>query len=712
MPRPSSLVTPADLCRLVVVSDASIAPDGSRVAFVHRSVDAQERTRTAIWEVAAEGGTPPREITRGPRDSQPRWRPDGGALAFVRGDAKLPPQLFVLDGRGGEARAVTRLPWGTLGAFAWMPDGRRILFSWRRMDPAFTPDAARERESRGAPAPPRVIDEPWYRLDGDGYFGADRFHLWLVDAERGTLAKVFDEDRTGDMSFDVLPDGSGAVVACNRHPRALFEAGTEELLRLDLRRVRLRAAATPAAFERLHAGRAAGSAAPIAGIPAGPKGWPRVSPCGRRLAWAGRRGRVGMYDPSNLELWCAELRGARAAAVRSLTRGHDVCLMAPTLSDCADAAFGASLAWAADSASLFCRIGHHGSGRIASVAVEGKPSLRFHTPSGCECSFAGPCADGTRLPLVVSTPIDPPRICVAEVEGAEFPLRSLTTFNDDWLARRRLSVPEERWVRSGRGHVQAWVMRPPRGAPERRGAAILMVHGGPHAQYGTSFFHEFQCVAAAGWTVVFSNPRGSKGYGAAFASAIRGSWGRADWADVQAVTRFMGRLPGVDRGRLAIAGGSYGGYMTNWAIGHTKVFRAAITDRCVSNLVSMQGTSDHMDVPDRYWRGAAWDRPETLWSQSPIAHMKGVTTPTLIIHSEGDLRCNVEQGEQVHAALSVQGVPCRFVRYPASTSHGMSRGGPPPLRIHRLHEMLSWLERWLAPARTAAAPRRTRGSRR
>lgn len=136
----------------MVVSDASIAPDGSRVAFVHRSVDAQERTRTAIWEVAAEGGTPPREITRGPRDSQPRWRPDGGALAFVRGDAKLPPQLFVLDGRGGEARAVTRLPWGTLGAFAWMPDGRRILFSWG----AWTRPSRRTRPANASrAAPPR-----------------------------------------------------------------------------------------------------------------------------------------------------------------------------------------------------------------------------------------------------------------------------------------------------------------------------------------------------------------------------------------------------------------------------------------------------------------------------------------------------------------------------------------------------------------------------
>jgi dipeptidyl aminopeptidase/acylaminoacyl peptidase len=137
-------------------------------------------------------------------------------------------------------------------------------------------------------------------------------------------------------------------------------------------------------------------------------------------------------------------------------------------------------------------------------------------------------------------------------------------------------------------------------------------------------------------------------------------------------------------------GGSYGGYLTNWAIGHCGDFAAAITDRCVSNLLSMAGTSDYPDRPDHYWEGNAWDRPEARWEQSPIRYFGTVRTPTLIIHSEGDLRCNVEQAEQVFTTLQALGVPTRFVRYPASTSHGLSRGGPADLRIHRLNQILSW----------------------
>jgi dipeptidyl aminopeptidase/acylaminoacyl peptidase len=205
-------------------------------------------------------------------------------------------------------------------------------------------------------------------------------------------------------------------------------------------------------------------------------------------------------------------------------------------------------------------------------------------------------------------------------------------------------------------------------------------------------------LAASGYVVVYSNPRGSKGYGEAHCAAIQGNWGDRDWVDVQAVTSFMKKHPNIDSKKMGVMGGSYGGYMTNWVIGHTKDFKAAITDRCVSNMVSMAGNSDFPFNKDGYFKGIAWGDLEDireLWRQSPIAYFKGVTTPTLIIHSEGDLRCNVEQGEQVFTALQQQGIPSRFVRYPSSTSHGMSRSGPTDLRIHRLNEILAWWKRYL-----------------
>ena len=202
-------------------------------------------------------------------------------------------------------------------------------------------------------------------------------------------------------------------------------------------------------------------------------------------------------------------------------------------------------------------------------------------------------------------------------------------------------------------------------------------------------------LSAAGYVVFYSNPRGSKGYGRDHCAAIRGDWGGADWVDIEAVIAFMKDQPFVNKKRMAVMGGSYGGFMTNWAIGHTDEFACAITDRCVSNLVSMFGSSDYLEPPDLYWAGNAWDRPEVMWNASPLKYLGNAKTPTLIIHSEGDLRCNIEQAEQVFATLTHLGVPTRLVRYPAACSHGMSRGGPPDMRLHRLEQILGWLKEYL-----------------
>jgi dipeptidyl aminopeptidase/acylaminoacyl peptidase len=321
-----------------------------------------------------------------------------------------------------------------------------------------------------------------------------------------------------------------------------------------------------------------------------------------------------------------------------------------------------------------------------------------HTSGAKVCQLGTVSDDGRRAAVLVGTPARPDEVHVAELRAASAKLSRLSRFNDALIAELELAAPKAHWVPTADGtRVHTWVMRPIGYREGRRYPAVLEIHGGPHAQYGLGFFHEFQVLAARGYVVVFSNPRGSKGYGRDHCAAIRGRWGSADWTDIQAVTAFMQSRPEVDPKRMGIMGGSYGGYMTNWAIGHTRVFAGAITDRCVSNLVSMFGSSDFVEAPDLYWEGNAWDRPEARWDQSPLKHLGNARTPTLIIHSEGDLRCNVEQAEQVHAALCVRKVPCRLVRYPRSTSHGMSRGGPPDMRLHRLHQILAWWERYLAP---------------
>ncbi len=687
-----------DLLRFVAVTDPQVAPDGTSLVVVRKSAGHSGAVESSLWIAPTDGSRASHPLTTGTKDTQPRFSPDGSKIAFVRCGSNKIAQIALLALNGGEASVLTEFPEGSFRSLAWSPDGRSIALSFRATEAEWTDAARKERERLGKSDPPRVLDARWHRLDGDGWFGAARHALFIVDAHTGAHRLVYDEDAMGHFDLAWSPDSRCIAIATNRANDALLKPWKTELLILDVAKRTL---------------------SPVPGLPIGPKGAVTWSPDGKRLAWAGRRGRDSAYSTENLELWTCGVpvkhkgkRGKHAGRhdhhhhhhhhhhPRSLTHQFDLCLGVGTLSDGADAAFDPTIRWSADSRTIYTRIGWEGEGHLVAIDLDGT-APRFLTRGAFEHVLGNLSSDGQTLAAIRTDPVTPAEAGVLALGGARATWKPLTNFNAALAAELDLSAPSEHWVTAEDGHrTQVWVMLPPKSAAKPKGKSkkrpgVLEIHGGPHAQYGVAFFHEFQLLAAQGYVVVYPNPRGSKGYGRDHCAAIRGSWGDRDWVDVQAVMQFMEQHPAIDAKRLGIMGGSYGGYMTNWAIAHTHVFKAAITDRCVSNMLSMSGNSDYVQLPDDYWIGTNFDRPETLWRASPIAHFKGVKTPTLIIHSEGDLRCNIEQAEQVHTALTLQDVPCRFVRYPMSTSHGMSRVGPPDLRVHRLEEILAWWRRWL-----------------
>jgi dipeptidyl aminopeptidase/acylaminoacyl peptidase len=660
-------ITPKDLLRFQWLSGPRLSPDGSLVAFVKKHVSERNDYVTEVWVVAAEGGRP-RRFTAGPRDAAPAWSPDGRQIAFVRAESKSAPQLFLIDAGGGEARQLTSFPEGTVGAFRWAPDGGSIAVAFRQRADTWTEAAKEEREAAGLSTPPRVVDDWWYRYDGDGYFDADRFALYLVDVGSGKHRSLYKADTLGGFSFDFSPDSRRLVVSTNRARKALVEPWRDELLLIETKTAKSR---------------------PIPGLPQGPKTAVRWSPDGRHIAYAGREGDEGSYSVENLELWVCDPRRGQA---RSLTARTDECLLAACVSDASELDFAPAFEFTPDSSRLLVRLGTRGQTHLASVTVRGG-RMRVLTRGPIDLDL-GNVADDGRVALLVGKATQLNEVAVVRLQAGSAEIRRLTRFNSGLLRELDLVRPKSVWIKATDGHpIHLWYLRP--NVRRRRLPAVLEVHGGPHAQYGSGFFHEFQVLAAQGYAVFYSNPRGSKGYGRDHCAAIRGAWGTADWTDIQAVTEYIKQQPFVDPDRVGIMGGSYGGYMTNWAIGHSRAYRAAITDRCVSNLVSMGGTSDYVIEPDGYFPGNSWDRPEPRWEQSPLKYLGKAKTPTLIIHSEGDLRCNIEQSEQVFAALKLLNVPTRFVRYPASTSHGLSRGGPPDLRLHRLHQILEWWKRYL-----------------
>jgi acylaminoacyl-peptidase len=654
-------VRPEDLLRFLMVSDPQIAPDGSSIVFVRKHVNDKNEYVANLWMASTSLTSNVRQFTSGGKDSRPRWSPDGQRIAFIGGREKTRPQLYVIGATGGEALALTSFPEGSIGEFCWSPNGAMLAVGFRDQHQEWTEDATKRRKEKGLSDPPHIIDDWWYRLDGDGYFINQRYRLYLVDAATGKHRVIY-KDVMGGFRFDFSPDSRSLVISTNRDKKAMIRPWKSELVILTL---------------------SSGKVRPIPNLPEGSKGKVKWSPDGKQIAYVGREGQE-TWGCDNLQLYVCSPNGG----AKSLTGKEDYCLTGAILSDSSEVSFDANFHWTPDSRRLFMQLDWNGASQIASVSAKGgriqlhSEGERIHTPGNLT-------ADGRKMALLTASSTTLDEVHVSPV-AERLQTTALTNFNGPLFKELDLAKPKPTWVKAADGWpTQVWVMKPTRSNGKSH-PAVLEIHGGPHAQYGVGYFHEFQCLAAAGYVVVYSNPRGSKGYGEKHCEAIRGAWGAADWADIQAVTRFMQGQPYINRKRMGVMGGSYGGYMTNWVIGHTHDFAAAITDRCVSNLVSEAGNSDFVSDEDQYWEGNFWSRPEARWNQSPIKYFSKVKTPALIIHSAGDLRCNIEQAEQVFYALKLLNVPTRFIRYPASTSHGMSRGGPPDLRIHRLTQILTW----------------------
>jgi dipeptidyl aminopeptidase/acylaminoacyl peptidase len=670
---PKRPIRAEDLLRIVVVGDPQISPDGSRVLFAHKTINDKNKTITNLFTVDAEGNL--MQWTQGEQGaSSGRWSPDGRRIAFVSKREGPTAQIHLLSTTGGEAKKLTKLPEGSIGGFKWSPDGTKIAFTFREQLPTQTEKAKKERAEKGLSEPPIEIDDIWYRLDGDGTFANQRYKIYVVDTETGEHRELYADCSSGNYSFDWSPNSQELAVIHTANKRPFSDPPNDQIWRVDL----------------------SGQASKLEGLPKGEKSEPRWSPDGRWIAYAGDVDENDPWGTRNTKIYLVAAGGGEA---KDLTGHLDYDMAVATLSDTKEGGYAAVMEWKPDGSGLFVQVGHHGETQLGFVSVDG--GVELLTEGQHHLGVGNVSHDGRRIAATRGHATMLPEVAIIEPElgTGRMVAKILTALNKGFHDEIALSEPEEHWLESTDGvKVHTWVLKPAGYMAPRRYPAVLEIHGGPHTQYGWAFFHEMQLLAAEGYVVVYSNPRGSKGYGEAFCGAIRGDWGNKDWDDIQTVTRFMQQQSYIHPGQMAVMGGSYGGFMTNWVIGHTDEYRCAITDRCVSNMVSMAGNSDFPFNKNGYFKGVAWGSHEEikeLWKQSPIAYFENVKTPTLIIHSIGDLRCNIEQSEQVFTALQQQGIESRFVRYPESTSHGMSRNGPPDLRLHRLREITNWLGKFL-----------------
>ncbi len=302
---------------------------------------------------------------------------------------------------------------------------------------------------------------------------------------------------------------------------------------------------------------------------------------------------------------------------------------------------------------------------------------------------------GKGAALAIADSLNPGDLYVLSELKPGAPLRKRTALNQELLGELALSEPEDfEFKGAGGTEVQGWLLKPSSFDRKKKYPLILEIHGGPHGQYGHAFFHEFQLLAAQGYVVLYTNPRGSQGFGEGFTREILNDWGNLDYQDIMAGVDAVLKQGFINEKRMGVCGGSYGGYMTNWVVGHTNRFRAAITMRSVTNLYSMAGTSDIGYEDHRKFGAHPWEDPERFWKMSPLSYVKNIKTPLLIIHSEDDRRCPIEQAEQLYLFLKAQKREVEFLRFPEET-HELSRSGRPDRRVIRLEHIIRWFEKYL-----------------
>ncbi|WP_035485492.1 S9 family peptidase [Alicyclobacillus contaminans] len=699
-------VTAEDLFEIHVLGDVAQHPTQHLAAVVVTRLDAEDnRERSCIWKVHTDSGEAALWTAGGNSDTQPAWSPDGRWLAFLSDRHGDQPQLYVLPLSGGEAIPVTGVATG-VREFRWSPDGRSIAFTANVPEWADAVDARDKTPGEKSPrerytADVKVIRRAWYRLDGVGYFGDRRNHLHVVDltrlvSDRRPLASPYQTNKLDvefpvtrltegpfDVdSFDWLPNMEAIIFAGNLEPDA-DETRNQHLYRLPLAG-RGTSARAPEAVERLY------GAPTFATQPA-------VSPDGRFVAFYGHNQEFRGYTQWNVWIYDLEERIARC-----LTAKLDAAFTDVSLSDMRGTQH-CGLTWSEDQKHVFSLLSARGTTQLVRVDVETGACLPVTDGDACVQTYSMNQRTSSAI-IVRAESTTPGALYMLEVPlgtGDRPAIRPLYDWNRAWLDTVMLASPVKCRCETPDGSVEGWVLLPPNPPPTEGYPTVVQVHGGPMAMYGEQFFLEFQCLAAAGIAVVYCNPHGSLGYGQAFCSAIQGRWGTVDFADLEAfVDAALEQFP-LSHTRLAIAGGSYGGYMAAWAIGHTKRYQAAVVMRACVNEYSMFGTCD-VGFEDLYDFGVTpWQAPERYLEMSPLSYADEMNVPVLILHAENDLRCPIEQAEQLYMALRIRNVPVEFVRFP-DESHGMSRNGKPWHRVYRLEKIQSFLMKELGLCRRDA----------
>ncbi len=669
MPNTKRPITADDLNKIHSLQDPQISPDGRYVAFVKVSPDALNKTyRRNIWLLPLPAGDA-FQLTRGDDDSRPRWSPDAAQLAFVSGRGDK-PQIYLLPvaAPGGEARALTEMANGAHSP-DWSPDGARIAF----LSPLTAAERAAEADDDAPPPPPKDKLERKHRKERQAEDELQRWDprpMWRIPYRQGTsyvderydqvyLIETAEAAKPNAQRLTNLdasyaqpiwsPDGASIYTDRSTIPDSDEPWRAKNIFRLDIESGE-EVALTDGEFSAFA---------------------PQPAPNGKWIAYS--RGHIGLTDlPERLVLMSPDGSESRLINEALDREVFDLAWTPGSRLSLAIESEGNLLPWIYDPDSDTLTRVQAGIYEIEQISA----------------------GAGDLLAMTVSTPANPHELYI--LADGEF--REATRFNHEWLAEVLVQAVQELRFDSPHGKVQGWYLLPVGYESGKTYPLALNIHGGPHAAWGyssKSMWHEWQFHAARGYAVFYCNPHGSGGYGEAFMRKLHAAWGPVAMDDIMAgVDAFLER--GIaDPNRLAITGGSYGGYMTAWIISHTARFKAAVSQRGVYNLASFYGTSDVPLLISNEFDAEPWDNHAVYWDNSPLKYAADIKTPLLLIHAENDFRVPIEQAEQLFAWLRrATDRPVHMLRYPRE-GHELSRSGEPNHRVSRLTEMVEWFDRYV-----------------
>lgn len=659
-------ITAEDLYQMTWISDPTVNPINDRVAYVVRNVKPDKsgyQSRICTTDLQGCVNT---TYTYGEQDSAPCWSPDGSKLAFIRKDHDK-NQVWFMQASGGEAYPVTAASEG-VQSFSWSPDGKQLLYTSKvKADAdqeASSQEASSQEQAEHKPGKAGIVyDRIRFRGDGAGLLEHKRTHLYVyqLSSQETTALTHGDFDVT---NYAWSQDGKQVAYTanCPEDPTANPDLNyTNDIFLIHLEDKQVR--------------RLTNSQYSIGDLV--------FAPNSDVLAFLASDHSYG--NATTTKLYTLNLSNGE---INCLMQDHDLLIDNAAVTDMKMSSASKPV-FSQDGLSIYAQVTTFGNVHMGRFGLDG--SYEQVTTGDREVIQFTKTIHDREMVIVSASPLKPGELFLFNTETkAEL---QLTHANDALMEELALSEPEMFWFEASDGEqLQGWMMKPAGVEPGQKVPTILEIHGGPHAMYVNSFMHEFQILVSQGYAVIYCNPRGSHGYSQQFVNTCRGDYGGRDYEDIMNLVDYaVAQYDFIDEQQLGVTGGSYGGFMTNWIVGHTNRFKTAVTQRSISNWISFYGVSDigYYFTEDQIG-GQPWDNLDKLWKHSPLAYVKQIETPLLILHGEEDYRCPIEQAEQLYVALKRLGKKTQLVRFPGS-SHNLSRTGHPELRVERLNRIAGWM---------------------